>query len=62
MDDVLAGAQLVLGVDDHRALLGEILTDDIASGGRFVVHAETFQATRTFRVGQARFGELKGMP
>jgi hypothetical protein len=39
VDDLFARPQLGLGVNDHGALLDEIATDDIASSGRFVVHA-----------------------
>jgi hypothetical protein len=39
VNDIFAGSQLGLGVDEDRALLGEIRTDEIANSGRFVAHA-----------------------
>jgi hypothetical protein len=39
VNDVLTGAQLGLGVNDYGALFCHIVTDDVACGGRSVVHA-----------------------
>jgi hypothetical protein len=54
MDDVLTGAQLGLGVDDHCALLCDVVAEEDANATNRVVHTGLVQATGTRRAQQAR--------